>query len=113
MTTPERMKTTAPHLATMSDAALLMFIEDATVEVAKLKAPDEYIEKLTRYLAIHFASLSDKTVKSEKVGDLARTYAEGNNDSGLLSTQYGAEYQRIVDSLPGVSKKRRLNLTVI
>lgn len=112
MTTPERMKTTAPHLTSVSDEALNLFIEDAAFEVSKLKAPHEYVERLTRYLAIHLASINNKTVKSEKVGDLARTYAEPGESGGLLSTPYGAEYQRLVDELQPRGRAR-LNLTVL
>lgn len=112
MTTPERMKVTAPHLASVLDTTLELFIEDAAFEVSKLNAPAEYQERLVRYLAIHFASLSNKVVKSEKVGDLARTYAETSETGGLLSTPYGAEYQRLLDEL-FVPERKKLNLTVL
>lgn len=113
MTTPERMRITAPHLAAITDETLSLFIEDATFEVSKLNAPAEYQERLARYLAIHFASISNKSVQKEKVGELERTYANAEATGGLLSTPYGAEYQRLLDELPGITVKKRLNLTVL
>lgn len=112
MTSPSKLKTTASHLKNVDDESLELFIEDAEFEVDTLKAPEKYREKLTRYLAIHLATITDKNVKSEKVGDLSRTYMD-NGEQGLLSTSYGQEYQRLVDLIPGTSTKKSLNLTVI
>jgi hypothetical protein len=112
-TTLERIKATASHLASVSDITLELFIEDAASEVSKLNAPEEYQERLIRYLTIHFASMSNKTVLKEKLEGLEKTYADSGMSGGLLSTPYGTEYQRLLDEIPGTTSKKTLNLLVL
>lgn len=112
-TTLERIRATASHLAAVPDTTLMLFIEDATLEVSGLNAPEKYQERLVRYLAIHLASISPKTVLKEKLEGLEKTYANTGASGGLLSTTYGAEYQRLLDELEVPEKKKTLNLTVL
>lgn len=112
-TTLERIRATAAHLAAVPDATLTLLIEDAALEVSKLNAPEEYQERLIRYLTIHLASISNKTVLKEKLEGLEKTYANAGASGGLLSTPYGAEYQRLLDELEVPEKKKTLNLTVL
>jgi len=112
MTTPAKMKAMVAHLTQVPDQTLELFIEDAVSEVAGLpKVPADRVEKLTRYLAVHLATLSNKNVIKEKLDGLEKQYSD-NKAEGLQSTPYGQEYQRMVDALDQ-KPKRGLNLTVI
>ncbi|OES45234.1 DUF4054 domain-containing protein [Domibacillus iocasae] len=112
-TTIERIRATASHLAAVPDGTLALLMEDAALEVSKLKAPEEYKEKLVRYLTIHFASVEKKTVLKEKLEGLEKVYADNDGAKGLASTVYGAEYQRMLDDLGLSPKKVGLNLMVL
>lgn len=111
MTTPEKMKAMASHLANVPDGTLTLFIEDAASEVATLNAPADRVEKLTRYLAVHLATLSNKNVIKEKLDGLEKQYSDTKAE-GLMATPYGQEYQRMVDALEQ-KPKRGLNLMVL
>lgn len=115
-TTLERIRAAAPHLAAVPDGTITLLMEDAALEVSKLNAPPEYQERLVRYLTIHLASITNKTVIKEKLEGVGeKTYADTSDSQGLLSTPYGVEYQRLFDelglSLP--SNKPKLNLLVL
>ncbi|WP_419882785.1 DUF4054 domain-containing protein [Peribacillus sp. B-H-3] len=109
-TTPGRVRSMSKEMASLSDDQLNMYIEDASLEVFFLNVKEEQKERLTRYLAAHLAFVNIKRVKSEKVGELARTYADSSSESGLNSTPFGQEYQRIIAGPP---VKKSLNLTVL
>lgn len=111
-TTLLRIRSTASHLAAVSDDTLSLLMEDAELEVSKLKAPEEYQEKLIRYLTVHLASVERKTVVKEKLEGLEKQYAANGDAEGLASTVYGAEYQRMLDDLGLSTKKAKLNLMV-
>lgn len=110
-TTPEKVRSIAKHLASLSDDELNIVIDDAYMEVKGLKIKEEYEERLNRYLAAHLASLNIRQAVSERVGDLSKTYAESEQSvgKGLESTPYGQEYKRLL-ALYG---RPKLNLTVI
>lgn len=115
-TTLARIRNTASHMAAVSDDTLTLLMEDAALEVSKLNAPEEYQERLVRYLTIHLASLANKTVVKEKLEGVGeKTYADTSDSKGLLSTPYGVEYQRLFDELGLAlpSKKPALNLMVL
>lgn len=112
-TTLLRIRSTASHLAAVSDDTLNLLMEDAALEVSKLNVPEEYQEKLIRYLTVHLASVERKTVVKEKLEGLEKQYAANGDVKGLASTVYGAEYQRILDDLGLPSKKAKINLLVL
>lgn len=104
-----RVRSIAKHLTTLSDDQLQVFIDDAYQEVTDLKVKEEYVEKLTRYLAAHLASLNVRQTQSESVGPMRKTYTTQsiNNNTGLGSTPYGQEYDRLVRKY-----KPKINLAV-
>lgn len=111
LTTPENVKSIAKHLSSLTDAQVLLLIEDATLEVEELKVGEKYKEKLTRYLAAHYGSINVRQTQSETVGPVKRSYTSANIDDkkGLDSTPYGQEYQRLVK----LYSPKRINLMVI
>jgi hypothetical protein len=109
-TTPDVIKMTAKHLSSVPNEVLQIFIDDASLEVSSMKISEENKQRLIRYLATHLASLSNKTVKKEKVDGLEREYSVSDGVTGLDSTQYGQEYLRLLESF---TRKNKLNLTVI
>lgn len=112
-TTLERIRATAPHLTAVSEGTLTLLMEDAALEVSKLNAPEDYQEKLVRYLTVHLASVERKTVVKEKLEGLEKQYAPNEGAAGLASTVYGMEYQRMLDDLGLPPKKVGLNLMVL
>lgn len=98
LTTPDKVKSIAKHLSSLSDEQVLLLIEDASLEVSDLKVDNKYKEKLTRYLAAHYGSINIRQTQSETVGPIKRSYTSGNIDDrkGLDSTPYGQEYARLV-----------------
>lgn len=101
------------QFADMSDPKLQMFIDDAYLEVTSLNVAEQNHERLARYLAAHLALTDSKEVSKEAVGSLTREYQRraGNDNTGLLSTSFGQEYQRLLDRLTG--GKGGLNLVVL
>ncbi|RID87059.1 DUF4054 domain-containing protein [Peribacillus asahii] len=111
LTTPEKVKSIAKHLSSLSDEQVLLLIEDAQLEVEELDVADKYKEKLTRYLAAHYGSLGKRQAQSETVGPIKRTFTSSAIDSskGLDATPFGQEYQRLLK----LYKPKKINLTVI
>ncbi|MBC3581237.1 DUF4054 domain-containing protein [Listeria monocytogenes] len=106
----DRLKLTASAIANVSDATLQLHIDDAYSEVQEKGFPENLEERANRYLAAHLATLANKDVKSEAVGSLKREYYEVKGDTGLLSTEYGQEYARLLKEANGGSG---LNLVVV
>ena len=57
-TTIERVRLLGDEFANIPDERLMMYIEDASLEVSSLPISDAHKEKLTRYLAAHLAVLA-------------------------------------------------------
>lgn len=96
-TTPEKLVLMAKKLASLSEDALNMFIDDAYLQVQADKFPETIEEVANRYLAAHLATMETVNVKSEAVSSLKKEYYDKN--AGLVdlsATNYGQEYQRLV-----------------
>lgn len=114
--TPARVRSIAKHLSSMSDDDLQVFIEDAYQEIVDTTGVKSiYYERLTRWLAAHYASLNIRQANVERVGPVQRQYNLSRTGGetgkpGIQSTPYGLEYDRLMKRLTG---RGRLNLTVI
>lgn len=106
----DRLKLTASELVNVSNDSLQLHIEDAYSEVQAKGFPENLEERANRYLAAHLVTLANKDVKSEAVGPLKREYYEVKGETGLLSTEYGQEYARLLKEANGGSG---LNLVVV
>lgn len=96
-TEPAKVRAIAKHLKQMTDEELSVVIDDAYGEVKVMQVKEQHEERLSRYLAAHLASLNIRRAQSEKVADLAKTYAQQSETStGLGATQYGQEYERLL-----------------
>ena len=117
LTTIERLRLLSDEFAAVSDARLTMYIEDATSEVSSFLFPEQYNERLARYLAAHYVALSltkSQSVIREKVDVIERQYSDPNKNFGLLATKFGQEYQRMLDELQVLLKpKKGINLVVL
>ncbi|UPW82329.1 DUF4054 domain-containing protein [Lysinibacillus sp. Ag94] len=117
LTSIERIRMLSDEFTSISDERLTMYIEDASIEVSSLSAPEIYRERLARYLAAHLAVLSiskDQTVIREKMDVIERQYSDPSKNIGLLATRWGQEYQRILDELDEqLTPKKTINLMVI
>ncbi|WP_369436120.1 DUF4054 domain-containing protein [Lysinibacillus fusiformis] len=117
LTSIERIRILSDEFTSISDERLTMYIEDASSEVSFLNAPEQYQERLTRYLTAHLASLSitsQQTVIREKVDVIERQYSDPSKNFGLLATKYGQEYQRMLEELEEQSApKKSINLVVL
>lgn len=117
LTSIERIRMLSDEFTSISDERLTMCIEDASLEVSSLSAPEIYQERLARYLAAHLAVLSiskGQTVIREKVDVIERQYSDPSKNIGLLASKYGQEYQRILDELQDQLKpKNSINLVVL
>ncbi|MFJ6210591.1 DUF4054 domain-containing protein [Lysinibacillus sp. NPDC092081] len=117
LTSIERIRMLSDEFTSVSDERLTMYIEDASLEVSSLNAPELYQERLTRYLAAHLAILSvskDQTVIREKMDIIERQYSDPSKNIGLLATRWGQEYQRILDELDEqLTPKKTINLLVM
>lgn len=111
LTTPERVRGIAAHLAQLTDPQLAVYIEDAAMDVAGYKIKKtEYTERLERYLAAHMATLNIRRAISQKVADMSKSYdARSVDKEGLKSTEYGLEFLRLLQRADGPN----LNLTVM
>lgn len=110
LTTVDKVKLIAKHLAVLTDDEVLLLIEDASLEVSELNVADKYKEKLTRYLAAHFGSINVRQAQSETVGPIKRTFTSSAIDSskGLDANPFGQEYTRLLK----LYTKPSLNLVV-
>ncbi len=116
LTTIERVKAMGNEFSSIPDDRLTMFIEDASLEVSSLSfiVPEQYKEKLARYLTAHLATVNNKLVVREKVDVIERQYSDPNKLEGIFSTRYGQEYQRLIDALEEQLKpKKSINLVVL
>ncbi len=94
-TTVERVRAIASHLADLTDAAVEMFIEDAQNELTDYEYDETDEEKLQRYLAAHFATISERRANSYSVGDISVSY-NATSQEGLMSTDFGQEFLRVL-----------------
>lgn len=114
--TLDRVRSIAKHLRQMSDVDLQVSIDDAYQEVIDTTGVNpNYYERLSRWLAAHYASLNQRQANVERVGPITREYNLSRSGgetgaSGVQSTPYGLEYLRLMRRLTG---RGRLNLTVI
>ncbi|MBW2672316.1 MAG: DUF4054 domain-containing protein [Deltaproteobacteria bacterium] len=107
-TTIERVRAICPHLEQMPDSTLQMFIDDASIEVEKIKSratvtvTDQDAERLERWLAAHLATLQERRPVSQSVSGISVSFPN-TGGSGLAATEYGQEYLRLRNSiLPSV-----------
>jgi len=114
LTTPERIRIMGNEFTSMTDEQLNIFIEDASLEVSFLIVPEEYRERLARYLVAHLASVNNQRVIKEKVDVIERIYSDPNKNDGIFTTKYGQEYKRILDDLQlRLKPKKSINLVVL
>lgn len=117
LTTIERVRLLSDEFSSVSDDRLTMYIEDASLEVSSFKFPEQYHERLTRYLAAHFVALSimkAQAVIREKVDVIERQYSDPNKNTGLHATKFGQEYQRMLNEMEDLNKpKKSINLLVL
>lgn len=120
LTTIERVRLLGSEFDAVPDERLEMCIEDASLEVSSLTVNEMYHEKLARYLAAHFASLTlttAKTVIREKLDVIERQYSDPSKNTGLDGSKYGQEYQRMLEDIEELeaakAPKKGLNLVVI
>lgn len=117
LTSIDRIRLLSDEFISISDDRLTMYIEDASLEVSSLFVPEQYQERLTRYLTAHLAILSitkDQTVIREKVDVIEREYSDPNTNVGLMGTKYGQEYQRMLEELEEqLASKKTINLVVL
>lgn len=102
--TPERIRSIAKHLKKVQDEVLQIYIDDAKLEIQSKKVSKRYHEKLQRYLAAHLATLDYRRPSTQKIGDLQTSYSSNNQDQqqdSLESTEYGREYDRIMNIAQG------------
>lgn len=112
-TTPDKIRSIAKHLRSLSDGDLNLYIEDAKAELDEEKIPDKYRERLQRYLSAHLASLNVRRVASQKVDGMSQTFSNSDRTSvesmGLDSTPYGQEFARLMKKY---TSRPSLKLTV-
>lgn len=101
-TTPGRVRSIAKHLKSVGNEDLLVYIDDAKLQVADMNVPERYYEYLQRYLAAHLATLNVPRPTNKKVSDLSISY---NRPSGneLEATEYGQEVKRMLGKLKGTA----------
>lgn len=107
-TTVARVRAIAPHLEDVDADVIEMHIDDAALELEGRDIPEDWEERLQRYLAAHFATLSrpengNVTTITERVDVLSRTRQLGGNLNweDLRSTRYGQEAWRMLRRLAG------------
>jgi hypothetical protein len=114
--TPTDFKARYTEFATLSDARIQIFLDDAVLELDVVRWGDLYDRGLAA-LAAHFLAISERTslagttggggaigpLASKSVGDVSLSYGwTGNSASGsrdqnyYLSTVYGQDYLRLV-----------------
>ncbi|WP_332649675.1 DUF4054 domain-containing protein [Lysinibacillus sp. 54212] len=114
LTTIERVRMLSDDFTSITDERLTMYIEDASLEVSSSNVPENYHEKLTRYLAAHLTTLSiseDQAVIREKVDVIERQYSDPSKNLGINATKFGQEYTRLLEEAK--SPKKGINLWVI
>lgn len=106
MTSLEIFRLVAPELSNVSDTDVNSMIELASLEISK-KVYKTLYEKALAYYAAHILTLNVLTgddgvtsaypIKSEKEGDLSRTYAVSDSSSvgSYEATKYGKELKRL------------------
>lgn len=111
LTTPDKVKSIAKHLSSLTDDQVLLLINDATLEVEELNIDQKYKEKLTRYLSAHYGSINIRQTQSETVGPVKRSYTSASIDArkGFDATPYGQEYARLLKKY----SHKKVNLMVI
>lgn len=103
MVTPADIKLRFPEFAAIDDALIQLFIDDATATVnAKCPNSDLMISYLTAHLLAGsiLTSAGDnvpiKSIASEAVGDVSRSYSgttsTSSNDNFYTGTAYGVRY---------------------
>lgn len=97
-TTVGAVRAIASHLAKVPDETIQMYIDDAKLEMQSLNCNPRYGEKIMRYLAAHYATLSVPVVKSESLDGLgSQSYSvTGDGKEGLPATSYGQEAARML-----------------
>jgi len=105
MTTVDKVQAIASHLKKVSPEALEVYIDDASEEVDDLKVKDKYKERLTRYLAAHLATMNVRREDSRSFEGASVSYSSESAGTGLDSTGYGQEFQRILRKAQGLRLK--------
>lgn len=96
-TTVDKVKLTAKELASLSNEAIQLFIDDSWVEITKRGFPEDIQEKACRYLACHYGVMNNQNIKAEQVGPLKREYSGYHSTfKDLNRSTYGQEYARLL-----------------
>lgn len=97
-TTVGAVQAIAPHLSKVPAENIQIYIYDAKLEMQSLPYNHRYEEKIMRYLAAHYATLSAPVIKSESLDGLgSQAYVvPGDGKEGLLATAYGQEVARML-----------------
>lgn len=115
--TPAEIKTLAPELAGESDERVQLFIDISREKLSERAWGTKY-KRATQLLAAHALTLAKRqtetgqagSVTSERVGDLARSYADAATSAkseqmkSLMQTGYGQMYYELLMSL-GISPR--------
>jgi len=97
-TTVAAVRAIAPHLSNIPNDTIQMYIDDAKTEMETLQYKPSQEEKIMRYLAAHYATLSFPVVKSESLDGLgSQNYViPGEGKEDLSATAYGQEVARML-----------------
>lgn len=106
----------AAEFASVIDATVNTWITVATSDVYAPCLSAEELERAKALMAAHLLKLSTDaangvagSVKSEREGDLSRTYGNLSNDSSLLgSTTYGQQYMALTARCFGATIMTRM-----
>lgn len=116
MTALQYFRLMAVEFAGVIDATVNTWITIATSDVYAPCLSAEDLERAKSLMAAHLMKLSSDaasgvagTIKSEKEGDLSRTYGNLSNDGTLLgSTTYGQQYIALTSRCFGATIMTRM-----
>jgi len=96
-TTVDNVLAIAPHLSSLDDSTIDLYIEDAIEELKGTSLADN--ERAQRYLAAHYGTINVRRATSEEIkNELSVDY----EDSGDYSTKYKQEFERLVSNANGI-----------
>lgn len=101
--TPTEFRDLFPEFASQSDSRINLFLDQASLSINLGVWPPAKADVARAYLAAHLLATVGRggtgpsgPVTSERVGDLARTYAApAGGGSPYSSTAYGQEFERL------------------
>ena len=116
MTALQYFRILAPEYSAMSDDSVNTWIAIAEQDVYAPCLSDEELERASSLMAAHMIMLANGggasgsgSIKSEKEGDLSRTYSGVIGDNSLMgSTGYGRQYIALTDRCFGATIMTRM-----